>query len=67
MRRLRGIIKDVNFAPPPALQHLAGITDVDLFVSTTPDALLESASNLERFGGAATTEALSYSPNLGHA
>jgi hypothetical protein len=61
--RLRAIIKDANFAPPTALQHLAGITDFDLFVSTTPDALLETAINAVRSGGAPTTDVVSYSPN----
>jgi TIR domain/SIR2-like domain len=61
--RLRGILKDANFEPPQALRHLAAITDFDLFVSTTADSLLESALNLERFSGAASTEVLSYSPN----
>ncbi len=61
--RLRGIIKDANFEPPVTLRRLAAITDFDLFVSTTFDSLLESAINLERFHGAASTEVLSYSPN----
>jgi hypothetical protein len=61
--RLRTILKDANFEPPQALRHLAAITDFDLFVSTTADALLENAINLERFSGAASTEVLSYSPN----
>ena len=61
--RLRSIIKDANFVPPPALRHLAAITDFDLFVSTTADSLLEGAINQERFDGAAGTEVLSYSPN----
>jgi len=61
--RLRGIIKDANFEPPPALRRLAAITDFDLFVSTTCDSLLENAINLERFAGAASTDVLSYSPN----
>jgi hypothetical protein len=61
--RLRGILKDANFEPPQALRHLAAITDFDLFVATTADSLLESAINLERFSGAASTEVLSYSPN----
>jgi len=61
--RLRSIIKDANFEPSPALRHLAAITDFDLFVSTTSDALLEAAINLERFGGAQSTEVLAYSPN----
>ena len=61
--RLRGIIKDANFEPPPALRQMAAISDFDLFVSTTCDSLLEHAINLERFSGAPTTEVLSYSPN----
>jgi hypothetical protein len=61
--RVRSILKDANFEPPLALRHLAGITDFDLFVSTTFDPLLESAVNLQRFNGAPTTEVLSYSPN----
>ena len=61
--RLRSIIKDAPFTPPAALRHLAAISDFDLFVSTTADSLLESAINLERFGGANSTEVLSYSPN----
>ncbi len=61
--RLRGILKDAQFEPPLALKRLAAITDFDLFVTTTFDALLESALNLERFGGAPSTEILSYAPN----
>jgi hypothetical protein len=61
--RLRSLIKDANLEPPEALRHLAAITDFDLFVSTTPDSLLESAINLERSAGAPSAEVLSYSPN----
>jgi hypothetical protein len=61
--RLRGIIKDATFTPPLALQHLAAITDFDLFVSTTPDSLLETAINVVRSGGAPATDVVSYSPN----
>jgi hypothetical protein len=61
--RLRGILRETHFEPPLALRRLAAITDFDLFVSTTCDSLLESAINLERFAGAASTEVLSYSPN----
>ena len=61
--RLRSIIKDARFEPPPALRHLAAINDFDLFVSTTCDSLLEGAINLERFSGSPTTEVLSYAPN----
>lgn len=61
--RLRSVLKDASFAPPPALRLLAAITDFDLFVSTTFDSLMENAVNLERFGGAPSTEVLSYAPN----
>jgi len=61
--RLRGLLKDANFEPPQALRRLAAIPEFDLYVSTTSDSLLETAINLERFGGAPSTEALSYSPN----
>ncbi len=61
--RLRSVLKDAPFEPPPALRQLAAITDFDLFVTTTFDSLLESAINLERFGGAASTEVLAYAPN----
>jgi hypothetical protein len=61
--RLRGLLKDATFEPPRALRRLAAIPEFDLFVSTTFDPLLETAINLERFAGAPSTEALSYSPN----
>ena len=61
--RLRGIIKEANFEPPPALRRLAAITDFDLFVSTTFDPLLETAINIERFNGSPSTDVLSYAPN----
>ncbi len=61
--RLRSVLRDAPFEPPPALRQLAAITDFDLFVTTTFDSLLESAINLERFGGSASTEVLSYAPN----
>ena len=61
--RLRGIFRDAAFAPPLALRQLAQITDFDLFVTTTFDPLLEQAVNLERFGGAQSTEVLAYAPN----
>jgi hypothetical protein len=61
--RLRGILRDANFEPPPALRRLAAITDFDLYVSTTFDAMLETAINLERFGGTGSTDIVSYAPN----
>ena len=61
--RIRSILRETNFAPPAALRQLAQITDFDLFVTTTFDPLLEQAINAERFGGAASTEVIAYSPN----
>jgi hypothetical protein len=61
--RLRSVLRDASFEPPPALRQLAAITDFDLFVTTTCDSLLERAINLERFGGSPSTEVLSYAPN----
>ena len=61
--RLRSIMREVQFAPPPALQQLVRITDFDLFVTTTVDPLLEQALNLERFGGQPTAEVIPYAPN----
>jgi hypothetical protein len=61
--RLRAVLRDANFEPPPALRRLAAITDFDLFVTTTFDTLLEQAVNLERFAGAPSTEVIAYAPN----
>jgi hypothetical protein len=61
--RLRSVLRDANFAPPKALRQLAEITDFDLFITTTFDSMLESAINAERFGGAQSTEVVSYAPN----
>ena len=61
--RLRSILRDANFTPPPALTQLAQITDFDLFVSTTFDPLLEQAVNAVRFDGAQSTEVIAYAPN----
>jgi hypothetical protein len=61
--RLRGIFKDAAFEPPLALRQLAAIPEFNLYVTTTFDPLLEAAINLERYGGASSTEVLAYSPN----
>ena len=61
--RIRAILRDADFAPPPALRQLAAITDFDLYVTTTFDPLLERALNDVRFGGAQSTEVVAYSPN----
>ena len=61
--RIRSIMREVEFEPPPALRQLALITDFDLFVTTTFDPLLERAVNLERYGGQPTAEVIAYAPN----
>jgi hypothetical protein len=61
--RLRSIMREVEFEPPPALHQLARINDFDLFVTTTFDPLLERAVNLERYGGQPTAEVIAYAPN----
>jgi len=61
--RIRGIMRDTEFAPPLALRQLAAITDFDLFVTTTFDPLLERAVNEVRFAGAQSVEVVAYSPN----
>jgi hypothetical protein len=61
--RLRSIMREVDFDPPPALKQLADITDFDLFVTTTFDPLLEKAINQQRYGGQPTAEVVAYAPN----
>ena len=61
--RLRSIMREVQFEPPPALRQLAQITDFDLFVTTTFDPLLENAINLERYGGQTAADVIAYAPN----
>ncbi len=61
--RLRSIMREVEFEPPPALLQLAQITDFDLFITTTFDGLLEKAVNRERYGGQPSSEVIAYAPN----
>jgi hypothetical protein len=61
--RLRSIMREVHVEPPQALRQLAQITDFNLFVTTTFDPLLESAVNLERYGGQPGAEVIAYAPN----
>ncbi len=61
--RLRSIMRENEFEPPPVLRQLAQITDFDLFVTTTFDPLLERAVNLERYGGQPMSEVIAYAPN----
>jgi hypothetical protein len=56
------IMKEANFKPSRPLRQLAEITDFNLFVSTTFDSLLEKAINEVRFGNAAGTLSIAYSP-----
>ena len=61
--RIRTIMRETTFAPPPALAKLAEITDFNLFVSTTFDSLLEDAINTVRFGGTKGTDIAAYTPS----
>ncbi len=61
--RLRSILREATFEPPPTLRRLAQITDFNLFVTTTFDSLLETAINQERFGGQSGTDVHAYAPN----
>jgi len=47
---LRELLDKVPADPPPALLALAGITDFDLFISSTPDSLLAQALTRQRPG-----------------
>jgi hypothetical protein len=60
---LQRVMKDVGpLAPPEPLRKLASITPFYFFVSTTLDSLLQQALNTERFGGASSTDVITYSP-----
>lgn len=61
--RVRSILRETEFEPPPALLQLAQITDFDLMVTTTFDPLLEKAVNRVRYGGQPTSEVIAYAPN----
>lgn len=61
--RIRTILREVAFAPPAALVKLGEITDFNLYVTTTFDALLEDAVNAARFGGLKSTDVAAYSPS----
>jgi hypothetical protein len=61
--RIRSIMREATFAPPPTLTKLAEITDFNLFVSTTFDSLLEDAINAVRCGGLRSTDVAAYTPS----
>lgn len=60
---VHSVIQRLHVEPPLALRQLAAIRDFDLFVSITPDTLLEEAIDKARFGGQANTSSLAYAPN----
>ncbi len=62
-RLLRGILGSQPTIPE-ALRHLARISALDLFVTTTCDDLLVRALDVERGGGAPFAEQIVYAPNL---
>jgi hypothetical protein len=61
--RIRSILRAAAPPPPEPLRALAGIRELSLFVSLTFDSLLADALNAARFGGAADTVQVVYSPN----
>jgi hypothetical protein len=65
--RLYRVVNDLLLAasptPPDALEQLAGILDIPLFVSTTFDSSMTQAVDRVRFGGAQGTRELWFAPN----
>lgn len=57
------ILTDLDLKPSDALRNLAAISDLRLFVSTTPDRLLAQALNEVRFGGKPLTREIAFSIN----
>lgn len=60
--RLCEVFVELALPPPPTLVKLAEIRHLQLFLTTTPDPLLQSAINSVRFGGVDGTATLSFSP-----
>lgn len=61
-RVINDMIADLDPVPGDPLRDLATITDLRLFVSTTPDRLLAQALNDVRFQGRSRTRELTFSP-----
>lgn len=61
--RLLGVLKELALVPPPALRDLAAVGGLRLFVSVSPDGLLQRAIDEQRFGGQARCAAVNYAPN----
>ena len=62
-RVVNDIIATFDGQPCAPLHELAKITNIRLFVSTTPDRLLAQAINAVRFQGEPLARELTYSPN----
>jgi hypothetical protein len=60
-REARDVLGTLQWPTPEPLIQLTGITDLNLFVTTTIDATLERALNEVRFGGKKNTLVLTYS------
>ena len=65
-RVINDIIGKLDPVPGDALRDLAAITDLRLFVSTTPDRLLAKAVNEVRFQGKSATRELTASLESAH-
>ena len=61
-RVINDVIADLDPVPGDPLRDLAAITDLRLFVSTTPDRLLAQALNDVRFQSRPRTRELTFSP-----
>ncbi|HYN21850.1 MAG TPA: toll/interleukin-1 receptor domain-containing protein [Thermoanaerobaculia bacterium] len=59
---LRALLDQVPADPPPALLALAGITDFDLFISSTPDGLLSHALRRQRPGFSPERDVIRFHP-----
>ncbi len=62
-RELGDIAQKLQVNVPEPLLQLAGITDLNLYVSFSTDNLLAQAINAARFGGRAETRELSFNPS----
>lgn len=60
--RLCEVFHSLALDPPPTLLKLAQITHFGLYVTTSPDSLLESAVNAARFGGVKGSASLAFNP-----
>ncbi len=61
-RKLTSLLKDPELRIPPALEQIASIHHLNLFLSFGFDRLLEKAIDLVRFNGHSTTKSLAFAP-----